>query len=157
MLLCIVQYNAQTIADSLILESIKAPKKYRLAPISVTGATATDPQIIVLLSGLVAGEEVSIPGDKITDALKKLWKQGLFDDIEINLDKVVGDDAFLVIKVIEKPKLTKFRFSGDVRKGEADDLRGKLRLFPEKPVTEFLKGNIKNTVRDYFLDKGFLP
>ncbi len=154
-LVLVCQLLAQTQPDSLMLEPLKAPKKYRLAPVTVTGATATDPQVIVLLSGLVAGEEITIPGDKTTDAIKKLWKQGLFDDIELSLEKVVGDDAFLNINVLEKPRLTKFRFSGDVRKSEADDIRTKLRLFPEKPVTDFLKGNIKNTVRDYFLDKGF--
>ena len=72
--------------DSLFLESLKAPKKYRLAPIKIEGANFTDPNVISLLSGLVEGEEITVPGDKITDAIKALWKQSIFEDIQILQD-----------------------------------------------------------------------
>lgn len=143
------------VSDSLLLESAKNKKKYRLAPIRVEGADYTDKSVIILLSGLIEGDEISIPGDKISDAIKSLWKQGLFEDIQILQDKIVGEDLFLVIKVVERPRLTKFSFKGKVKKGDADDIRNKIRLLKERVVTDYMIGTIKNTVRDYYVEKGF--
>lgn len=141
--------------DSLLLEAAKNKKKYKLAPLRIEGADYTDKSVISLLSGLIEGEEITIPGDKISDAIKNLWKQGLFEDIQILQDKIVGDDIFLVIKVVERPRLTKFSFKGRVKKGDADDLRNKIRLLKERVVTDYMIGTIENTVRDYYVDKGF--
>ena len=143
------------ISDSLFLSSARSPKKFRLAPIQIEGADYTDKNVISLLSGLIAGEEITVPGDKISEAIKKLWKQGLFEDIQIIQNKIIGNDLFLNIKVTERPRLTKFKFSGDIKKGEAEDLRPKINLMQERVVTDYTLGNIKNIVKDYYLDKGF--
>jgi outer membrane protein insertion porin family len=79
----------------------------------------------------------------------------LFEDIQIIQDKIVGKDIFLIIKVTERPRLTKFAFKGDVRKSDADEIRGKIRLMKERVVTDYLLGSIKNTVRDHYLEKGY--
>lgn len=138
-----------------MIERVKAPKKYRIAGITPQGNKSTDGNVILLLSGLSTGDEITIPGEQVTDAVKKLWKQGIFEDIQISLEKVIGSDAWLTIKVVERPKLSRFRFEGDVRKGEADDIRAKVRLLAGRTVTDYMVGSIKNTVQDYFLDKGF--
>ena len=143
------------ISDSLFMESFKQRKKYRIGGINITGADFTDKNVISLYSGLSQGDEITIPGDKIQDAIKLLWKQGLFENIEINQDKIIGDDIFLTIHVVERPRLTKFSFKGDVRKGEADDIRAKIKLLRERVVTDYLLGTIKNTVNDFYLEKGF--
>lgn len=143
------------LADSALVEAFRSAKKYRLAAINVEGVSFTDKSVIVLLSGLVAGEEITVPGDKITDAIKALWKQGIFEDIQILQDKVIGNDIFLTIKVVERPRLSKFSFKGDVKKGEADDIRNKIRLLKERVVTDYMLGTIKNTVSDYYVEKGY--
>ncbi|WP_317899188.1 outer membrane protein assembly factor BamA [Aurantibacillus circumpalustris] len=148
------QVQAQQ-SDSLFLEAAKIKKKYRLAPIKIEGANFTDKSVIALLSGLTEGEEISIPGDKITDAIKKLWKQGLFEDIQILQDKIEDGKIFLTMKVVERPRLTKFNFKGNVKKSDADELRTKIRLLKERVVTDYLIGTIKNTVRDHYLAKGY--
>jgi outer membrane protein insertion porin family len=142
-------------SDSLLMEAFRSAKKYRLAAINVDGVSYTDKSVIVLLSGLTAGDEITVPGDKITDAIKALWKQGIFEDIQIIQDKVIGNDIFLTIKVVERPRLSKFSFKGDVKKGEADDIRNKIRLLKERVVTDYMLGTIKNTVRDYYAEKGY--
>jgi outer membrane protein insertion porin family len=141
--------------DSLFLEGIKHPQKYRLAGLQIEGANFTDKNVINLLSGLTVGEEVTIPSDKVTDAIKKLWKQGLFEDVQIVQDKIIGKDLFLIIRIVERPRLTKFKFKGDVKKSDADDIRGKIRLLQERVVTDYMIGSIKNTVRDQFIEKGY--
>jgi outer membrane protein insertion porin family len=141
--------------DSLLLGAARTPKKYKIASVLADGNKFTDGNVILLLSGISQGDIISIPGDEISGAIKKLWKQGLFEDIQILIDKVIGDDVWLKIKVVEKPKLTKFNFKGDVKKSDADDLRTKLRLSQNRVITDFLMGNIQNIVRDYYLDKGY--
>ncbi|MES2679291.1 MAG: outer membrane protein assembly factor BamA [Bacteroidota bacterium] len=141
--------------DTLLLESFKSTRKYRLANVDVQGVDFTDKSVIKLLSGFVDGEEISVPGDKITDAVKALWKQGIFEDIQIVQDKIIGNDIFLIIKVVERPRLSYFKFAGDVKKSDADDIRNKIRLLKERVVTDYMLGTIKNTVGDFYAEKGY--
>ncbi len=152
-LLCL--YSKAQNPDSLELESVKAPKKYIIGGIRIEGAENSDKNVIRLLSKLDQGDPITIPSDKITDAIKTLWKQYLFESIEIYKEKVIGNDVFLVIKVVERPRLSKFAFRGDVKKSDADDIRGKIRLLKEKVITDYMIGTIKNTVHDFYLEKGF--
>ena len=142
-------------SDSLFLDVLKNKKKFKIAGIKITGADYTDRNVISLLSGLSEGDEITVPGDKIQEAIKKLWKQGLFEDVQILKEKTTENDIYLIINVVERPRLTKFSFKGDVRRGEADDIRNRIHLLKEKVVTDYMIGTIKNTVKDYFLDKGF--
>ena len=131
------------------------PKEYTIASVSVTCSNFTDKNVVKLLSGLQEGTKITLPGDKIAEAIKALWKQGLFEDVQIYLTKVIASDVFLNIVVIEKPRLTKFGFSNNVKKNDADEIRGKLRLVPGKVITDFMIGHISNTVKDYYVNKGF--
>ncbi len=131
------------------------PKEYTIASVSVTCSNFTDRNVIKLLSGLHEGDKIQLPGDKIAEAIKALWKQGLFEDVKIYLVKVIGKDAFFNIVVTEKPRLTKFGFSNNVKKNDADEIRGKLRLVPGKVITDFMIGHITNTVKDFYVNKGF--
>lgn len=133
-----------------------APKNYIIGGITPKGNLYTDGNIIRLLSGLMAGDKITIPGDKITDAIKALWKQGLFENIKIYQEKVIGKDVFLIIEVTERPRLSKFIFTGDkVKKSDADDIRNKVRLIREKVVTDYTIGYVKNIVRDFYVNKGY--
>jgi outer membrane protein insertion porin family len=152
----IIPYFAQVDKnDSLFLELFKSQKKYRLGGFRIEGAEATDKNVIKFISGFTEGQTITIPGDQITDALKAVWKQGLFDDVEIYQEKVIGNDVFLVLRVKEKPRLSKYTFKGQVRKGEADDIRNKMRLLKERVLTDYLIGNAKNITREYFINKGY--
>ncbi|MBK7816522.1 MAG: hypothetical protein IPJ60_02560 [Sphingobacteriaceae bacterium] len=81
--------------DSLMLNSIKSPKKYKIGGINFEGAENSDKNVIKLLSGLKEGDEITIPGDKITDGIKALWKQGLFESIEIYKERLLETIFFL--------------------------------------------------------------
>lgn len=131
------------------------PKEFTIAGIEVECSEYTDKNIIRLLSGISYGDKVQIPGDKISEAIKNLWKQNLFEDVKIYLVKTIGNDAFLKIAVIEKPRLSKFSFRGKVKKNDADEIRAKIRLIREKVVTDYSLGYIKNIVRDFYVNKGF--
>ncbi len=131
------------------------PKEYTLAAVEVDCSQYTDKNIVRLLSGLTPGDKIQIPGDKISEAIKNLWKQSLFEDVKVYLVKVIGNEAFLKISVVEKPRLYGFSFTGSVRKNDADDIRAKIRFVREKVVTDYTLGYIKNIVKDYYVNKGF--
>jgi outer membrane protein insertion porin family len=131
------------------------PKEYTVAGIEVECSEFTDKNIVRLLSGITYGDKIQIPGDKISEAIKNLWKQSLFEDVKIFLVKTIGNEAFLKIAVVEKPRLSKFSFRGKVKKNDADEIRGKIRLVREKVVTDYTLGYIKNIVKDFYVNKGF--
>jgi outer membrane protein insertion porin family len=131
------------------------PKEYTVAGIEVECSEFTDKNIVRLLSGITYGDKIQIPGDKISEAIKNLWKQSLFEDVKIFLVKTIGNEVFLKIAVVEKPRLSKFSFRGKVKKNDADEIRGKIRLVREKVVTDYTLGYIKNIVKDFYVNKGF--
>jgi len=131
------------------------PKTYTLGGITVEGTSSLDPNAIILLSGLSVGDEIDVPGLKISDAIRKLWDQGLFSDIQVSYSKVEGNRIFLEFNITEQPRLSRYKFEG-VSKSEADDLREKINLYREKIITNNLTYSTKTTVRNHFIDKGFL-
>ena len=132
-----------------------SPREYTLAGISIDGAIFLDHELIIQKSGLQRGEKIAIPSDKISKAVNKLWDQGLFSEVSILKEKTQGNNLFLRIKLQERPRMSRYKFSG-VSKSEADQIRDDLDLFSGKIITEALKMNVKNISRNYFIEKGFL-
>ena len=132
-----------------------SPKKYTIAATKISGVPQYDHDAIRVISGLTPGKEVTIPGDDISKAIKNIWAQDLFSNVEIVADKVIGDEIFLNIILTGRAKLAKFKING-VRKGEADKIREIINLYSGKTITEQLATNTENLVRGFFQEKGFL-
>jgi outer membrane protein insertion porin family len=130
-------------------------KEYELAGITITGVKYLDVNVLTMLSGLTIGERIKIPGDRVTGAVKKLWDQGLFEDVQIFVSKIVGDQVFLNIYLKERPRLLRFSFNG-IKKSDADDLREKIRLVKGDYVTDNLIIKTTNIIRNFYTAKGFL-
>ncbi len=130
------------------------PKKYTIGGITVTGVQYLNSSVLISLSGLQVGDRVDIPGERIRSAMDKLWKQGLFEDVKIVATGVQGDQIFLDIRLAERPRLSKFSFSG-IRKGEADDLRDKIKISRGDVVTDNMLTRIRNTINKHYVGKGF--
>ncbi len=145
---------AQTRIGSRPAFSFSAPKTYEIASIGVTGTENLDPNAIKLLSGLTVGQEIDVPGDETAEALRKLWKQDLFSDVQLYAQRIEGKKIFLEIKVKERPRLSRFRLPG-ATKSEADDIRERINLFKEKIVTENLIISTQNKVYQFYAEKGF--
>ncbi len=150
--------SAQLVPGAAI-ESISysAPKEYEIADITfqTKDNSNLDQNILRLLSGLNKGDKIMIPGDRVSSAIEALWKQGLFTGIEVKASKIEGDKIYLVIFLEERARLSRFRFVG-VKKNEADDLREQIKLIRGKPVNENLLVNTRNTVKEFFVDKGYM-
>ena len=132
-----------------------SPKEYEIGGITVSGVKYLDQNVLVHLSGLKVGNEILVPGDKITKAIEKLWKQGLFSDVKISATKILGNRIFFDIYLKERPRLSKFTFTG-VTKSEIDDLKEDINLIKGSQVTDNVLINTQNTIKKFYVEKGFL-
>jgi outer membrane protein insertion porin family len=105
-----------------------SPHTYKIADIKVTGAKGYEPSIIIGFSGLNIGQTISLPGDEISNAIKRFWKQGLFDDVKITTTKMEGDQIWLNIVLKQRPKISKVYFEG-LKKSQKEDLSPQINLF----------------------------
>ncbi len=135
--------------------SYSSPQEFTIAEINVEGAEFLDKIALVSISGLKVGDKIKIPGDGITSAIKKLWKQGLIGDIQIYASKVEGSNVYLTISLKERPRLSRFEFSG-ITKTQESDLKEKIDLIRGRVMTDAVVKNAELTVKKYFYEKGFL-
>ncbi len=131
------------------------PVSYIIGGITVSGIEYLDHGVIIVLSGLSVGDRIEIPGDRIHQAIEKLWQQGLFENIRITVTRIEGEMIFLNLSMKERPRMSKFTFKG-VRKSEADDLRDKINLVRNDVVTDHLVIRTENIIKKHFSGKGYL-
>lgn len=130
------------------------PKTYEIGGITFEGAENFDTRVVQLVAGLQVGDQVRIPGDKIAGAIENLWKQGMFDDVQIRVSRIQGNLVFLNIVLKERPRMLKFAFTG-VKKGEDKKLREEMQIKTGDVVTENMLRTSSNKIKSYFIDKGF--
>ncbi len=130
-------------------------KEYTIADIQVSGIRYLDKNVLVQLSGLTVSKEIMVPGDDITQAIKKLWQQGLFSDVKITATKVVQDRIWLDIYLQERPRLSDVNFYG-VSKSEKDDITEKVLLLKGSQITDHQVNSTERTIMNLFHGKGFL-
>lgn len=131
------------------------PKEYTIAKTEIEGVTTLDVRVLKLVSGLIEETKIKVPGEKFQAAIKLLWKQGFFDDIQIYADKIIGDRIWLRIVLIEKPRMAGLGFRGDVKKKEAEDFKNKLRLSVNRILTDQLLAHTKETVKSFYMNEGY--
>ncbi|QMU26996.1 outer membrane protein assembly factor BamA [Adhaeribacter radiodurans] len=131
------------------------PKEYRIGAVTVSGAKFLDPNTLISITGLRVGDRIKLPGEDLSKAIHKLWDQGILGNVEVSITKIEGDQVFLDFFLTERPRLSRFDFSG-IKKGQADALRDKIKLIRGKVVTDALLSTTKNTVRNYFVEKGYM-
>ena len=154
-LLVIPPLSAQISLGDDNLSDYNNPKEYYIGGMTVSGVKYLDGNVLIMLSGLTVGDKVKIPGDKISAAVRKLWEQGLFEDIKVSVTKVVDNQVFLDFYLKERPRLSKFQFNG-IKKADADDIRQKIRLVKGDYVTDNMIMKTKNIIKKFYNDKGFL-
>ncbi|HNX54452.1 MAG TPA: outer membrane protein assembly factor BamA [Prolixibacteraceae bacterium] len=132
-----------------------SPKEYTIAGLDVQGIRYLDTQVLLQISGLSVGDKITVPGDAITNSVKKLWNHGLFSDIKISAEKISGDNIWLRIDLQERPRLAEVNFFG-VTKSEKDDINKKVLLLKGSQVTDNQVNTAQRMIKNIFLDKGFL-
>ena len=156
---CCAPYSAaQTVeADTIYNPTVvysQTPQIYEIADITVVGADNYEDYIIIGYSGLSKGQRIEIPGDDITNALKRFWRQGLFSDVAILWTKAYGDKAWLEIRLTPQPRISQINYNG-VKKGEREDLETRLGLAKGQQITPNIVNRAEMIIKKYFDEKGF--
>ena len=130
------------------------PKVYEIAGIKVEGINHVDDYIIIAHSGLSVGEKVEVPGDVLTNATKRLWRQGLYSKVQIYAEKALGNKIWLVISLRQQPRMSEMRFSG-VKGGEKKDIQERLSMVSGQQITPNIVARATQIIKDYYGAKGF--
>ncbi len=133
------------------------PVDYEIGGVKVTGATYSDENAIIKISGFKVGQKIKIPSGAIPRAINALWRLRLYTDVQIHISKKIGDVVFLEIIVEEKVRLTRYDFL-NVKKTRESELKSAVNshLIKGGIVTDDVINNAKNAVQNYYIDKGFL-
>ncbi len=130
------------------------PRTYEIGGITVSGADNFDDYVIIGFSGLTVGESIKIPGDEISTAIKRFWKQGLFSDVAITLTKTVGNKAWLNIALTQQPRVSEVRYIG-VKKSDKDELESRVGIIRGGQINLNLIDKAEKIIRKYYDDKGY--
>lgn len=144
--------NRRTAEENSI--NYSSPKEYEIAGIEVQGVEFLDNNALISLSGLKVGDKIKIPGDEISTAITKLWKQGIIGDINIKASKIEGSQIYLTIELTERPRLTRYLFKG-LTKTQQSEVEDDLELVRGKILTDVVIKNAELSVRKYLESKGF--
>ncbi len=129
-------------------------KKYILADVAIVGKLSFNTQTVVTFAGLEKGQEVTIPGEEISNAIKKLGKLGLFDEISFYVNKIQNDSLYLDLNIEELPKLNEIKFVG-VKKSKTEGLIKDTDLTKGKVVNENLITTTKNYIENKYKKDGY--
>ncbi|NCC10082.1 MAG: outer membrane protein assembly factor BamA [Bacteroidia bacterium] len=159
--ICLFFFNSTNIAQNTNTDKEKPviiysgnPKKYEIADIKVEGVKNYEDYVLIGLSGLSVGQTISVPGDEITDAVKRYWRHGLFSNVQITAEKIEGAKIWIKISLTQRPRITDVRYHG-IKKSERTDLETKLGMVKGMQITPNTVDRSKTLIKRYFDDKGF--
>ena len=130
------------------------PKTLVLGGINVSGIEGYEDYMLAGISGLSVGQEITVPGNEITDAVKRYWRHGLFSDVKISADSIVGDKIYLHVSLALRPRVSVINYVG-LKKSEREDMENKLGLLKGAQITPNMIDRAKILAKRYFDDKGF--
>tara|TARA_B110000305_G_scaffold61918_1_gene68789 strand:- start:13939 stop:16419 length:2481 start_codon:yes stop_codon:yes gene_type:complete len=148
-------FSQDTITNNSIIDYAQ-PQDYIIGEIAISGVKHLSESVLINMSGLKSGEKITIPSDQISSAIYKLWNQGLFENIDIKIMSIVENKINLEIELEEYPRLSKFKFKGKISKSDISTLKEDLKLIRGKVLTQNLIINSTKSIKNFFIDKGFL-
>ncbi|MEX0610124.1 MAG: outer membrane protein assembly factor BamA [Balneolaceae bacterium] len=132
----------------------ETPQEYQIAEVSVEGNVNTRTQFIINASTLTEGSTIVYPGDDIKDAIERLYRSGLFSDINIYVTSKSGSTISFMIEVVEQPRIYDYKIE-NIKRSQRRDLNDLITLLPGTAITEANIGQAKNTIRRFYKQKGY--
>ena len=133
------------------------PAKYKVGGVSVQGNNYFSESQIISLTGLQKGMDITVPSEELSGIVRRLWLQRYFEDVSMEIDHLSADrdSAYLVIKIIERPRVSKWSFTG-VKSGEKKDLQERLNLRRGGEFSDYVEKTSSDIIKKYYAEKGFL-
>lgn len=130
------------------------PRSGVIGGIAVSGVEGYEDYMLTGISGLTVGQKIELPGQEITEAVKRYWKHGLFSNVQIAADSIVGDKIYLHFYLALRPRVSTINYIG-VKKSEREDLETKLGLLKGNQITPNMIDRAELLAKNYFDDKGY--
>ena len=146
----------QVVEGSSVEVDYNAPKTYVVGGVRVSGIKYLGENQILSVLGIRPGDTVTVPGDDVSAAVKRIWLQGAASNIGFYVDSLSAgrDTAWFRLDIQERPRVVTWTYRG-VKNSERDDLKEKLNLRRATPLSEYVKASSIKTIKDYFKEKGF--
>ena len=152
---CLQPLRAQDKIENPEISYASSVRMMKIGALNVSGVEGYESYMLTSISGLSVGQEISVPGSEITEAVKRYWKHGLFSDVRIAADSIVGDSIYLHIYLKARPRVSQINYIGLKKKSEREDMEQKLGLLKGSQVTPNMLARAKTLAQKYFEDKGF--
>ncbi len=146
--------TVESTSEEEINVNYQRPRQYEIADITFTGVKDQEEYVLVGTSGLYVGQVVTIPGQEITGAARRFWKNGLFSDVSITITKIEGNKVYLNIDLKPRPRILNLEFNG-VKKSERKELEAKLGMIKGNQITPNIVDRARTVIQRYFDDKGY--
>lgn len=130
------------------------PKVFTLEDIDVKGDTKFSKNQIIRYAGFSIGEEIELPGSKVNNAVKKLWRSKMFSDIDIYIKEIKGNKVTLTLELVSVPELADIKING-IKKSQREDIIKANKLNPGVKITNNLINSTNNKIKEYYTGKGF--
>ena len=130
------------------------PRTLTIGGFNVSGMEGYEDYMLTGISGLTVGQQITVPGAEITEAVKRYWNHGLFSDVQISADSIVGDKIWLHIALSPRPRVSQINYNG-LKKSEREDMEKKLGILKGGQITPNMIDRAKILAKKYFDDKGF--
>ena len=148
------QLMAQDVIVNPDISYAGTPRTCEIGGITVKGVEGYEDFVLIGLSGLSVGQMITVPGSEITDAVKRYWRHGLFSNVAITADSIVGSKIYLCINLATRPRVSNIFYHG-IKKGERDDMEAKLGIMKGSQITPNMIDRAKILAKRYFDDKGY--
>ena len=147
---------AQTSGSDVVVD-YNNPKKYTVGGVTIEGNSYYSSEQILQVAGLRKGMEVTVPSDDMSAVVNRLWLQRYFEDVAVSVDSIAPsrDTAFFKISLIERPRVSRWVFSG-VKSGEEKELRERLNFRRGSEFSEYISKTSTDIIKRYYKEKGFL-
>lgn len=131
------------------------PQEYVIEDITFTGLESIDHNALVSIAGLKKGDRVMIPGEALSNALKKIWNQKLVGDIALSITRIEGEKVYINFDLKERPRLSRIEING-VKKSDKEEITNKINISLGQIVTDAMTKNAIQRINKYYIEKGFL-
>ena len=151
-----VSISAQVTSNQETTTQNQQQPSYILKDIVVDGVKKYSPAQILRFTGLSKGEMVDIPGQKISNAIKKLWETDSFSEVEVYVEDIDGQSVVLKFHLQDLMELGEVKFTGKgIGKSKNEKLAKDNNLKPGTKITNNLISTLSNKIPDEYRKKGF--
>lgn len=150
----IVAQNSDSTAIEIEDPTTISPRSYQIRDITLSGLITARESYLLSSSGLKVGETIEIPGEQISNAIRQIYRTGIFSDVQISYERVGTDEVIINIDVEEEPRLQSYELTG-IKRSQRRDLREQLNLLRGFAVTNSIREQALITIRRFFKEKGY--